>query len=104
MRKHKGGKPAALRLTLCVQAGQNANAAVSNGCCNKVKKYVTDPDCLGAIMLSKTGMAHSDIMTVEERIEAEGNELFKEDKLAEAMQQYEMALAYVGDDFHVPAV
>lgn len=53
---------------------------------------------------AKEGKARSD-MTVEERIEAadrrrqEGNELFKEDKLAEAMQQYEMALAYMGDDF-----
>lgn len=53
---------------------------------------------------AKEGKARSD-MTVEERIEAadrrrqQGNELFKEDKLAEAMQQYEMALAYMGDDF-----
>eukprot|EP01018_Ginkgo_biloba_P000973 Gb_11891 [translate_table: standard] len=53
---------------------------------------------------AKEGKARSD-MTVEERIEAadrrrqEGNEFFKEDKLAEAMQQYEMALAYMGDDF-----
>lgn len=53
---------------------------------------------------AKEGKARSD-MTVEERIEAadrrrqHGNELFKEDKLAEAMQQYEMALAYMGDDF-----
>lgn len=53
---------------------------------------------------AKEGKARSD-MTVEERIEAAdrrrqgGNELFKEDKLAEAMQQYEMALAYMGDDF-----
>lgn len=53
---------------------------------------------------AKEGKARSD-MTVEERIEAadrrrqKGNELFKEDKLAEAMQQYEMALAYMGDDF-----
>ncbi|KAG0555064.1 hypothetical protein KC19_12G141600 [Ceratodon purpureus] len=44
-------------------------------------------------------------MVVEERIEAadrrkvDGNELFKEGKIAEAMQQYEMALAYMGDDF-----
>lgn len=53
---------------------------------------------------AKEGKARSD-MTVEERIEAadrrrqQGNELFKEDKLAEALQQYEMALAYMGDDF-----
>lgn len=53
---------------------------------------------------AKEGKARSD-MTVEERIEAadrrrqQGNGLFKEDKLAEAMQQYEMALAYMGDDF-----
>ncbi|GLJ38061.1 hypothetical protein SUGI_0774740 [Cryptomeria japonica] len=53
---------------------------------------------------AKEGKARSD-MTVEERIEAadmrrkEGNEFFKEGKLAEAMQQYEMALAYMGDDF-----
>eukprot|EP01018_Ginkgo_biloba_P019331 Gb_33827 [translate_table: standard] len=45
---------AALRLAPCIQAGQNANAAVSSGCCNEVKKYATDPACLCAIMLSKT--------------------------------------------------
>ncbi|XP_002962267.2 peptidyl-prolyl cis-trans isomerase FKBP42 [Selaginella moellendorffii] len=44
-------------------------------------------------------------MTVEERIEAadrrrvDGNDAFKEDKVGEAMQKYEMALAYMGDDF-----
>uniref|UniRef100_A0A0D6QY77 peptidylprolyl isomerase n=1 Tax=Araucaria cunninghamii TaxID=56994 RepID=A0A0D6QY77_ARACU len=53
---------------------------------------------------AKEGKPRSD-MTVEERIEAadrrrkEGNEFFKEGKLAEAMHQYEMALAYMGDDF-----
>ncbi|KAF8707110.1 hypothetical protein HU200_030343 [Digitaria exilis] len=52
----------------------------------------------------KEGKARSE-MTVEERIAAadrrknEGNEYFKEKKLEEAMQQYEMALAYMGDDF-----
>ncbi|KAL6642244.1 hypothetical protein ACP70R_020425 [Stipagrostis hirtigluma subsp. patula] len=52
----------------------------------------------------KEGKARSD-MTVEERIAAadrrkiEGNEYFKEKKLDEAMQQYEMAIAYMGDDF-----
>ncbi|XP_072951097.1 peptidyl-prolyl cis-trans isomerase FKBP42 [Typha angustifolia] len=52
----------------------------------------------------KEGKARSD-MTVEERIEAadrrkvEGNAYFKEEKLQEAMQQYEMAIAYMGDDF-----
>lgn len=52
----------------------------------------------------KEGKARSD-MTVEERIEAadrrkiEGNNYFKEEKLEEAMQQYEMAVAYMGDDF-----
>ncbi|RLN01213.1 peptidyl-prolyl cis-trans isomerase FKBP42-like [Panicum miliaceum] len=52
----------------------------------------------------KEGKARSD-MTVEERIAAadrrkiEGNEYFKEKKLEEAMQQYEMAIAYMGDDF-----
>ncbi|CAN7012979.1 unnamed protein product [Brassica rapa subsp. trilocularis] len=50
------------------------------------------------------GKARSD-MTVEERIGAadrrkmDGNNLFKDDKLEEAMQQYEMAIAYMGDDF-----
>ncbi|XP_038971752.1 peptidyl-prolyl cis-trans isomerase FKBP42-like isoform X4 [Phoenix dactylifera] len=50
------------------------------------------------------GKARSD-MTVEERIQAadgrkmEGNSYFKEEKLQEAMQQYEMAIAYMGDDF-----
>ncbi|XP_020257230.1 peptidyl-prolyl cis-trans isomerase FKBP42 [Asparagus officinalis] len=52
----------------------------------------------------KDGKARSD-MTVEERIEAadrrkvEGNNYFKEEKLEDAMQQYEMAIAYMGDDF-----
>lgn len=50
------------------------------------------------------GKACSD-MTVEERIGAAdrrrmaGNGLFKDEKLDEAMQQYEMAIAYMGDDF-----
>uniref|UniRef100_N1QQI0 peptidylprolyl isomerase n=1 Tax=Aegilops tauschii TaxID=37682 RepID=N1QQI0_AEGTA len=53
---------------------------------------------------AKEGKARSD-MTVEERIEAadrrklEGNDYFKEKKFEEAMQQYEMAVAYMGDDF-----
>lgn len=53
---------------------------------------------------AKEGKARSD-MTVEERIEAadrrklEGNVYFKDEKLEEAMQQYEMAIAYMGDDF-----
>ncbi|URD83007.1 peptidylprolyl [Musa troglodytarum] len=53
---------------------------------------------------AKEGKARSD-MTVEERIEAaerrkvEGNDYFKEKKVDEAMQQYEMAIAYMGDDF-----
>ncbi|KAM0943649.1 putative peptidylprolyl isomerase [Dioscorea sansibarensis] len=53
---------------------------------------------------AKQGKARSD-MTVEERIEAadrrklEGNVYFKDEKLEEAMQQYEMAIAYMGDDF-----
>ncbi|KAL3537449.1 hypothetical protein ACH5RR_000815 [Cinchona calisaya] len=53
---------------------------------------------------TKEGKARSD-MTVEERIGAadrrkmDGNALFKDDKLEEAMQQYEMAIAYMGDDF-----
>ncbi|KAM1443362.1 hypothetical protein ACFX2I_039649 [Malus domestica] len=44
-------------------------------------------------------------MTMEERIGAadrrkmDGNALFKEQKLEEAMQQYEMAIAYMGGDF-----
>ncbi|KAL2511634.1 Peptidyl-prolyl cis-trans isomerase FKBP42 [Abeliophyllum distichum] len=44
-------------------------------------------------------------MTAEERIGAanrrkmDGNALFKEEKLEEAMKQYEMAIAYLGDDF-----
>ncbi|CAM6121414.1 unnamed protein product [Calypogeia fissa] len=52
----------------------------------------------------KEGRARGE-MTVEERIEAadrrrvDGNELYKEDKVEEAIQQYEMALAYMGDDF-----
>ncbi|XP_047161567.1 LOW QUALITY PROTEIN: peptidyl-prolyl cis-trans isomerase FKBP42, partial [Vigna umbellata] len=50
------------------------------------------------------GKARSD-MTVEERIGAadrrkmDGNALYQEEKLEEAMQQYEMAIAYMGDDF-----
>ncbi|XP_059649123.1 peptidyl-prolyl cis-trans isomerase FKBP42-like [Cornus florida] len=53
---------------------------------------------------TKEGKACGD-MTVEERIGAadrrktDGNALFKEEKLEEAMQQYEMAIAYMGDDF-----
>lgn len=53
---------------------------------------------------TKEGKARSD-MTVEERIGAadrrkmDGNAFFKEEKLEEAMQQYEMAIAYMGDDF-----
>lgn len=53
---------------------------------------------------TKDGKARSD-MTVEERIGAadrrkmDGNALFQENKLEEAMQQYEMAIAYMGDDF-----
>ncbi|KAI3907146.1 hypothetical protein MKW92_034386 [Papaver armeniacum] len=53
---------------------------------------------------TKEGKARGD-MTVEERIgtadrrKMEGNNLFKDDKLDEAMQQYEMAIAYMGDDF-----
>ncbi|KAF5736449.1 FKBP-type peptidyl-prolyl cis-trans isomerase family protein [Tripterygium wilfordii] len=53
---------------------------------------------------TREGKARGD-MTVEERIGAadrrkmDGNALFKEDKLEEAMQQYEMAIAYMGDDF-----
>ncbi|KAB5541020.1 hypothetical protein DKX38_013994 [Salix brachista] len=52
----------------------------------------------------KEGKARGD-MTVEERISAadrrkmDGNSLFKEEILEEAMQQYEMAIAYLGDDF-----
>ncbi|CAA0833364.1 Peptidyl-prolyl cis-trans isomerase FKBP42 [Striga hermonthica] len=53
---------------------------------------------------TKEGKARGD-MTVEERIGAadrrkmDGNALFNEDKLEAAMQQYEMAIAYLGDDF-----
>lgn len=53
---------------------------------------------------TKEGKARGD-MTVEERIGAadrrkmDGNVYFKEEKLEEAMQQYEMAIAYMGDDF-----
>lgn len=53
---------------------------------------------------TKEGKPRSD-MTVEERISSadrrrmDGNALFKEEKLEEAMQQYEMAIAYMGDDF-----
>ncbi|XP_028777010.1 peptidyl-prolyl cis-trans isomerase FKBP42 [Neltuma alba] len=53
---------------------------------------------------TKEGKPRSD-MTVEERIgvadrrKMDGNALFKEEKLEEAMQQYEMAIAYMGDDF-----
>ncbi|KAJ3679489.1 hypothetical protein LUZ60_017500 [Juncus effusus] len=52
----------------------------------------------------KEGKARAD-MTVEERIEAadrrkqQGNSYFTQDKLSEAMQQYEMGIAYMGDDF-----
>ncbi|KAL9404890.1 hypothetical protein Peur_001862 [Populus x canadensis] len=52
----------------------------------------------------REGKARGD-MTAEERIGAadrrkmDGNSLFKDEKLEEAMQQYEMAIAYLGDDF-----
>ncbi|KAJ6948432.1 hypothetical protein NC651_002694 [Populus alba x Populus x berolinensis] len=52
----------------------------------------------------RAGKARGD-MTAEERIGAadrrkmDGNSLFKDEKLEEAMQQYEMAIAYLGDDF-----
>ncbi|GMH27256.1 hypothetical protein Nepgr_029099 [Nepenthes gracilis] len=53
---------------------------------------------------TKEGKARND-MTVEERIGSadrrrmDGNAFFKDEKLEEAMQQYEMAIAYMGDDF-----
>ncbi|KAK0574013.1 hypothetical protein LWI29_016988 [Acer saccharum] len=53
---------------------------------------------------TKEGKTRGD-MTVEERIGAadrrkmDGNAFFKEEKLEEAIQQYEMAIAYMGDDF-----
>lgn len=53
---------------------------------------------------TKEGKTRGD-MTVEERIGAadrrkmDGNALFKEEKLEEAMQQYAMAITYMGDDF-----
>uniref|UniRef100_A0A803QEZ4 peptidylprolyl isomerase n=1 Tax=Cannabis sativa TaxID=3483 RepID=A0A803QEZ4_CANSA len=53
---------------------------------------------------AKDGKPRSD-MTVEERIgtadrrKMDGNALFKEGKLEEAMQQYAMAITYMGDDF-----
>lgn len=53
---------------------------------------------------TKEGKTRGD-MTVEERIGAadrrkmDGNTLFKEEKLEEAMQQYAMAITYMGDDF-----
>ncbi|BBN16786.1 hypothetical protein MPTK1_7g09270 [Marchantia polymorpha subsp. ruderalis] len=53
---------------------------------------------------AKEGRPRGEMM-VEERIEAadrrrvDGNEFFKENKFEEAIQQYEMALAYMGDDF-----
>ncbi|XP_044491876.1 peptidyl-prolyl cis-trans isomerase FKBP42-like isoform X1 [Mangifera indica] len=53
---------------------------------------------------TKEGKARSEL-TVEERIGAadrrkmDGNALYKEEKWEEAMQQYEMAIAYMGDDF-----
>uniref|UniRef100_A0A6N2L289 peptidylprolyl isomerase n=2 Tax=Salix viminalis TaxID=40686 RepID=A0A6N2L289_SALVM len=52
----------------------------------------------------KEGKSRGD-MTAEERIgsadrrKMDGNSLFKDEKLEEAMQQYEMAIAYLGDDF-----
>ncbi|KAJ8899200.1 hypothetical protein K2173_012376 [Erythroxylum novogranatense] len=53
---------------------------------------------------TKEGKSRGD-MTVEERIgvadrrKMDGNAFFKDEKLDEAMQQYEMAIAYLGDDF-----
>lgn len=47
----------AWKMAPCIQAGQNANAPVSTGCCNAIHKYTNDPACLCAIMLSKTAKA-----------------------------------------------
>ncbi|OVA19390.1 Tetratricopeptide repeat-containing domain [Macleaya cordata] len=55
---------------------------------------------------TKKGKARSD-MTVEERIRAaderktKGNVLFKDEKLEEAMHQYEMAISYMGSNVMV---
>ena len=47
----------ATKLAPCVEAAQNANAAVSAGCCNAVHKFSTDPACLCSVLLSKTAKA-----------------------------------------------
>ncbi|KAF9596045.1 hypothetical protein IFM89_006972 [Coptis chinensis] len=53
---------------------------------------------------SRNGNANDGVMSMEKRVQAaeerktEGNAFFKDGKLSEAMQQYEMAISYVGND------
>ncbi|CAF1701934.1 unnamed protein product [Brassica oleracea var. botrytis] len=44
-------------------------------------------------------LGYGNFFSKTDRRKMDGNNLFKEDKLEEAMQQYEMAIAYMGDDF-----
>ncbi|CAI9108396.1 OLC1v1007978C1 [Oldenlandia corymbosa var. corymbosa] len=44
----------AMKLTPCVDAAQDANAAVSSSCCTQVKRVGQNPTCLCAVMLSNT--------------------------------------------------
>ncbi|KAF9597476.1 hypothetical protein IFM89_018922 [Coptis chinensis] len=44
----------AWKLAPCATAAQNANAAVSDGCCSQIKKIGQNPSCLCAVMLSNT--------------------------------------------------
>ncbi|MCO5613267.1 hypothetical protein L7F22_067543 [Adiantum nelumboides] len=65
---------------------------------------IFEVDLIGFEAAKEGGKLRSQ-MTVEERIDAadrrraEGNQLFRDDKIEAAIQQYEMALAYMNDDF-----
>ncbi|MCO5589482.1 hypothetical protein L7F22_043449 [Adiantum nelumboides] len=65
---------------------------------------IFEVDLIGFEAAKEGGKPRSQ-MTVEERIDAadrrraEGNQLFRDDKIEAAIQQYEMALAYMNDDF-----
>ncbi|CAN6816469.1 unnamed protein product [Brassica oleracea] len=50
-------------------------------------------------------LGYGNFFSKTDRRKMDGNNLFKEDKLEEAMQQYEMAIAYIyGGRFYVSAV
>ncbi|KAL6278014.1 hypothetical protein ACE6H2_021615 [Prunus campanulata] len=44
----------AIKLAPCASAAQDANAPVSSGCCQQVKRLGQNPSCLCAVLLSDT--------------------------------------------------